>query len=274
MARILSGCSVPHNPFLPAEVKADPDGINAHQFAAMAKAIDEVDPDLVISFSPDHLNTVFFDNLPTFLIGIVEEFSGPLDDYPPVERQTLDSDPELARHIFHHALRSDFDLARSESLRVDHSLLVPLQIMEFKPVVVPIVMNVLAPPVMNATRAYALGRVVAEAVSSYPRDFSVLVLADGGIIQEVAGPRINPGKKPDGAPDQEWLARVIELLGEGRVKELVAEATPRKIAEAGNAAGELLTVIAMLGALGEAGPPRLLEPEPVTGHMFGFWETR
>jgi 2,3-dihydroxyphenylpropionate 1,2-dioxygenase len=274
MARVVGGVSVPHNPFLPVKVKDDPDGINARNFAAVAEAIDELDPDIVIAFSPDHLNTVFFDNLPTLLIGIVDEFSGPDDDYPPVAPQTFSSDPELARHIFHHALRSDFDLSRSESLTVDHSLLVPLQIMEFHPVVVPIIMNVLAPPVMNATRAHALGRVVAESISTYPRDFDVLVLADGGVIQEVAGPRINPGK-PDGAPDQEWLARVIELLREGNVDELLAEATPRKIAEAGNAAGELLTAIAMLGALGpNPGRPKLIEAEPDTGHMFAFWESR
>jgi hypothetical protein len=274
MARIVGGCSVPHNPFLPARVEADPDGINARGFAAVAEAIEELGPDLVVAFGPDHLNTVFFDNLPTILIGIVDEFSGPLDDYPPVARQTLRSDPALARHVFHQALRSDFDLARSESLEVDHSVLVPLQIMGIQPVVVPIVLNLLAPPVMNATRAYALGRVVAEAIRSYPGEHDVLVLGHGGVIQEVAGPRVDPGEA-DGAPDQEWLARVIELLGEGRVEELVSEATPRKIAEAGNAAGELLAAVAMLGALGEEpGKPWLIEPEPVTGHMFAVWGNR
>lgn len=272
MARVIAGCSVPHNPFLPVKVKEDPEGVNARCFAEVAEAIGELEPDLVVAFSPDHLNTVFFDNLPTILVGIVDEFSGPNDDYPPVEPRTLVSDPDLARHIFHHALRSDFDLSRSESLQVDHSVLVPLQIMDVSPVVVPIILNVLAPPVMNATRAHAFGRAVGEAIRSYDRDLAVLVLADGGVIQEVAGPRIRPGK-PDGAPGQDWLARVVELLGQGDVETLLAEATPRQIAEAGNAAGELLTALAMLGALGDSpGVPRLIEPEPETGHMFAFWE--
>ncbi len=66
---------------------------------------------------------------------------------------------------------------------------------------------------------------------------------------------------------------MVELLREGDVATLLAEATPRQIAEAGNAAGELLTVLAMLGALGDSpGAPRLIEPEPETGHMFAFWE--
>jgi aromatic ring-opening dioxygenase catalytic subunit (LigB family) len=272
MARVIAGASVPHNPFLPVKVKEDPEGVNARCFAQVGEAIAELEPDLIVAFSPDHLNTIFFDNLPTLLIGIVDEFSGPNDDYPPVAARTLASDPDLARHIFHHALRADFDLSRSESLQVDHSVLVPLQIMDLSPVVVPIILNVLAPPVMNATRAHAFGRAVGDAIRSYDRDLAVLVLADGGVIQEVAGPRINPGK-PDGAPGQDWLARVIELLGAGDVETVLAEATPRRIAEAGNAAGELLTVLAMLGALGdEPGAPRLIEPEPVTGHMFGFWE--
>lgn len=271
MARIVGGCALPHNPFLPVKVAEAPDGVNARGFAAAAKEIEDLEPDVVVAFSPDHLNTCFFDNLPQLLIGIVDEFSGPNDDYPPVAAQTLRSDPDLARHLHLEALRAEFDLARSESLVVDHSVLVPLQIMGISPVVVPVIMNALAPPIMNATRAHAFGAAIGAALRSYDRDLHVLVMSDGGVNQEVGGPRINPGK-PDGAPDREWLAHVAEMLGAGEVDRLVDEATPRRIAAAGNAAGELLTILAMLGALGEGRPARFTEIEPAVGHMFGFWE--
>ncbi len=261
---------MPHNPFLPKTVAENPEGIDARQFPRVAAAIAEMEPDAVVAFSPDHLNTVFFDNLPSLLIGIVDEFSGPNDGYPPVAAKTLRSDPALARHIFLATLRADFDPARSESLIVDHSLLVPLQIMGLDPVVVPIVMNVLAPPILSAARAHAFGTAVGAAIRSYEPDLRVLVLSDGGVIQEVGGPRIRPGR-PDGTPDQAWLAHVIELLGAGEVERLVEESTPQRIAEVGNAAGELLTALAMLGALGTSPAPELIEPEPEIGHMFGVW---
>jgi hypothetical protein len=41
--------------------------------------------------------------------------------------------------------------------------------------------------------------------------------------------------------------------------------------QAGNAAGELLTVLAMLHALGGWAVPRQLIPEPVIGHCYGIW---
>jgi hypothetical protein len=272
MATIVAGCSVPHNPFLPVTVPADPGGVDAKGFAVVRELIDEVRADLVVAFSPDHLNTVFFENLPVLLIGIVEAFSGPNDDYPDVAERVLRSDPGLAWHIYRAALREEFDVGRSESLEVDHSVLVPLQVMELEPVVVPIIMNVLVPPIMNASRAWHFGAAVGRAISSYGADSRVLVLANGGIIQEVGGPRSEPGK-PSGAPDKEWLARVVDRLKEGRVAELVEEATPRRISEAGNAAGELLTVLAMLGAIGGEGRrPQFLQPEPNVGHLFSFWK--
>lgn len=270
MATILAGCSVPHNPFLPNTVVADPEGIDARCFADVAERIRALAPDVVVSFSPDHLNTLFFDNLPSLLIGIVDEFSGPNDDYPAVIPQRIASEPELARHLFHHALREEFDLARSEDLEVDHSVLVPLQVMDLTPKVVPIVMNVLAPPIMNATRAHAFGAAIGRGIRAFDRPLTVLLLADGGIIQEVGGPRSEAGK-PAGAPDKEWLALVAERLRAGEVDRLLAEATPRRLAEVGNAAGELLTVLAVLGALGEPPLPGLIETEPEIGHMFGFW---
>jgi aromatic ring-opening dioxygenase LigB subunit len=271
MATIVAGCSVPHNPFLPNTVPADPEGVDARTFPQIRDLIEQARPDVVVAFSPDHLNTVFFDNLPTLLIGIVEAFSGPNDDYPGVAEQVLESDPDLAWHIYRSTLRADFDVSRSESLEVDHSVLVPLQVMGLKPVVVPIIMNVLAPPIMNASRAWSFGAAVGDAIRSFPRSSRVLVLADGGIIQEVGGPRSEPGK-PSGAHDKQWLAHVVERLSAGDIARLVEEATPRRISEAGNAAGELLTVLAMLGAIGAEGQrPELVQPEPNVGHLFSFW---
>jgi hypothetical protein len=62
----------------------------------------------------------------------------------------------------------------------------------------------------------------------------------------------------------------MALLGDGAVGALVAEATEERLAHAGNAGGELLEWIAMLGMI-DARPPAFLEAQPAFGHAYGAW---
>jgi hypothetical protein len=239
----------------------------------MANEFERFAPDVVVAFSPDHLASFFFDNLPTFAVPIVDHFKGATDGYPKVEsNRVVPSNARLGAAIHHHVLRSDFDVARVEHFECDHSVIVPLQLLRARRdlEVVPIVVNALCPPLPSAARAYAFGRSVGEAIRAFDEDLRVLVLADGGINQEVGGPRSAPGR-PDGAPDPAWLDNVTARLRAGEVDELLAEATPERIARAGNACGELLTVIAMLGAYGPAAADSF-EPGHEDGIAFGLWK--
>jgi protocatechuate 4,5-dioxygenase beta chain len=149
--------------------------------------------------------------------------------------------------------------------------MVPLQLLRAPDTlrVVPITLNALAPPLPNAARAFAFGRSVAAAVREFPGDAEVLLLANGGINQEVAGPRTAPGS-PSGIPDPQWLEHVTDRVRNGAVKQLIEEATPDRILRAGNAAGEMLTLLALLGALDGRRPERF-EPVAAIGHAYGFW---
>jgi hypothetical protein len=159
-----------------------------------------------------------------------------------------------------------------EHFEADHSVIVPLQMLGARRdlAVVPLVINALCPPLPNATRAYAFGQAVGEAIRAFPGPLRVLVLADGGINQEVAGPRSAPGRA-DGAPDPAWLDNVTARLRAGEVNQLLSEATPGRLSHAGNACGELLTVLAMLGAYGPAAADRF-EPGYEDGFAFGLWK--
>jgi hypothetical protein len=272
MASIVGAFSTPHNPFLPTRVPNEPDGVDARAFAAVREALRSVEADVIVAFSPDHFNTFFYDNLPQLAIGVVDWFEGPLDPPPNVTHRRVRSDPELADHIFDTAIGSGFDPARANKLEVDHSLIVQLQLVapDVSPVVVPIILNVFAPPILPTERACEFGEAVGAAISSFAADKRVALLANGGINQEVGGPRVRPGGL-DGTPDPEWHARVIDLLGRAELAQLRAEATSTRMLRAGNAAGELLTVLAMLHALGGAMVPHRLVSEPVIGHCYGTW---
>jgi hypothetical protein len=63
---------------------------------------------------------------------------------------------------------------------------------------------------------------------------------------------------------------VVELLRAGDFETLVAEATDEQMREAGNAAGEILDWITMLGMIDPA-PPEVIETQPQFGHSYAAW---
>lgn len=75
-----------------------------------------------------------------------------------------------------------------------------------------------------------------------------------------------------GWTDEPWMEAVMGMLGQGRVRSLLRRATGERMASAGNASGELLNWIALLGALGGAPRPAFLEPEHGHGHAYAVWE--
>jgi hypothetical protein len=64
--------------------------------------------------------------------------------------------------------------------------------------------------------------------------------------------------------------RATALLAAGEFDELVALTTPGQLAAAGNAAGELLDWIVMLGTI-DPGRPVFIEPQREEGHAFAAW---
>lgn len=272
MAEIVGAMSMPHLPFLPMRIQQDPDSWAAREYATMAAEFGRLAPDVIVAFSPDHAASFFFDNLPVFAVPVVERFAGATDGYPVVQAdRTVPSHTALGAFIYHHVLRHDFDPARVDHFEADHSVIVPLQLMQVPRdlPVVPLVINGLLPPLPNASRVHAFGRAVGDAIRAFEEPLRVLVLADGGINQEVGGPRSAPGRA-DGAPDGEWLDNVTERLRAGEVAELIGEATPERIAHVSNAGGELFTVLALLGAIGDKAADRF-EPEHGDGIAFGLW---
>jgi hypothetical protein len=272
MAEIVGAMSVPHLPFLPMRIQNDPDSWAAREYATMAAEFEGLEPDVVVAFSPDHVASFFFDNLPVFAVPIVDRFTGATDGYPLVEAdRAVPSHKALGASIHHHVLRHDFDAARVDHFEADHSVIVPLQLLHISRdlPVVPLVVNALCPPLPSAGRVHAFGRSVGDAIRAFEEPLRVLILADGGINQEVGGPRSAPGRA-DGAPDGEWLDNVTARLRAGEVEELVREATPERIAHVSNAGGELFTVLALLGAIGDP-PADRFEPEHENGIAFGLW---
>jgi aromatic ring-opening dioxygenase catalytic subunit (LigB family) len=271
VARLVGGFNVPHTPHFPVTVPKDSESADARGYRMVREQLAETEPDAIVAFVGDHFNTFFLDNLPAFAVSVVERFGGPNDDTPGLKHRVVPSHRGIGKAIHARGIERGFDLALVERLEIDHSIMVPLHFLTpYHDVpVVPVFVNGLVPPIPTAPRAHALGKAVGEIVREYPEDLRVAVLATGSISLEVGGPRVPEGAVA-GSPDPAWLEHVVARLRAGEVEALVEEATTERLAAAGNAAGELLCVVAMLGAIADP-RPLFLEPEPRLGHAYGAW---
>lgn len=272
MARIVAGVGVPHTVPYPELVRRKgPDWEVAILYERVAAHLRAASPSLLICFVCDHLNTFFLDNWPTFAIGVVAQATGPNDEVPMVPQQAIPVAEDRARDLHAAVLEAGFDLSLCRELQVDHSVMVPLHFLtpDMTTPIIPVFVNGLVPPLPSARRCFLLGRAVGQAVAAWPEQVRVAVLASGSFSLEVGGPRIDQGRLY-GIPDLAWAKRVTRYLQDGMIHQLLDEATPDRIAKAGNAAGELLAWMAMVGAVGDLAP-RSVELEPGNGHAFGTW---
>ncbi len=266
MAEIVAGIGVPHTPMFPEQVERDgPECETALLYRAVAEQLEAVQPDVLIVFDSDHLNTFFYNNLPTFCVGVAPQTEGPNDSNARIPHYVVPVAEGLARELHGSGARHEFDLAQSQEFEVDHSILVPLHFLtpRMQIPIVPVFINGVAPPLPLARRCLALGEMVRDAVHVWRGAERVALLASGSFSLEVSGPRM-------GITDYDWMDTVLAHLRRASTSRLCQEATEERMVAAGNVSGELLNWIAMLGAVGKR-RPAFLEPQMSHGHAYGVW---
>lgn len=173
--------AISHSPMLG---RVDPGGTIYDEIqqgvAGVRNFVEEFDPELIVSFGPDHLNGVLYEMMPPFCIGAqavgVGDWgtkSGPL----PVAS-------DEARFIHERVLQSGIDCPRSERLKVDHGM---LQTVEFVfgdelPEFVPIYVNAVGVPLAPMQRVRLLGEAVGRAALEL--DKRTLFMASGGLSHD------------------------------------------------------------------------------------------
>jgi Catalytic LigB subunit of aromatic ring-opening dioxygenase len=271
MSEIVAAFGVPHNPHFPKWIRQGVDGAGeiTRLYGVIAEGLARAEADVIVYFTSDHYN-VFWETLPIFAMAIAETAHG-ASDYPELSRQ-VEIDFALARHIQSELVHGGFDVALVQALELDHTVVAPLELMDPAAAGVPLVpvfINGFIRPLPPAGRCRAFGEAIRAAILSGPLERRVAVIASGSFSLEIGGPRISEDSHT-GVPDPAWMWRVLELLGEGNVRGLIAEATDDQLWRAGNAGGELLDWIAML-AMFEPRPPVFLECQPQYGHAYAAW---
>jgi hypothetical protein len=269
---VVAGFGVPHTPQFPVLVAREgPNSETAQLYRSVADHLAAVKPDALVIFTSDHLNTFFLNNYPTLSIGVTDQTSGPNDGTPGIPPCTVPVCESLASHLYSFGIRQDFDLALTQEFEVDHTILVPLHFLtsDMQLPIVPVFINGIVHPLPAAQRCFALGQMVRQAVEALPSDARVGVLGSGSFSLDIGGP-LAPAGVHSGVPDPTWARTILDHMRNGRVDDLLNEATSDQLARAGNVAGEVLNWIAMLGFVGDR-RPRFLEPQLERGHAYGVW---
>jgi protocatechuate 4,5-dioxygenase beta chain len=270
MAQIVGGFLVPHDPLIFAAGGAVRPELRDAVFGAYAEVsqrLGELDADAVVVFGTDHYILFGPGCLPQALIGI-GELDGPIDRMPGLDRRTIPHHPELAEHVLRHVLANDFDLACAKVLTVDHSVAIPHQlIVEPAGAGLPVIPFYLAcgvDPVIPIRRAARLGRLLREAVETWPGSERVVVIGSGGISHSV-------GEADMGRINSDFDRMVLDHAERGDVEGLCALPDETVLRDGGNGAMEIRNFVAALSAVpGARGEVVAYHPIPewITGLGF------
>jgi protocatechuate 4,5-dioxygenase, beta chain len=252
MARITAGLTTSHVPAIGAAIdlgKTEQDYwrpmFSGYEWTKQW-ARDNV-PDVVFLIYNDHASAFSLQMIPTFAIGLADEYPPADEGYGPRPVPIVPGHPELAAHIAESLILDEFDMTLLNSLDVDHGLTVPLSLVYGQPEtwpvkIVPLAVNVVQYPPPTGNRCLQLGRAIRRAIEAYPEDLNVHVWGTGGMSHQLQGARaglINPEF------DHMFMDQLIEDPDKlAKVQHL------EYLREAGSEGIELVMWLIMRGALG------------------------
>ncbi len=272
MAEFVGAFAASHGPLIARERDSLPAAVRDRldtAFDEMGRRLKALNPDLLVIFSPDHWVNFFIDNLPAFCVGIGEEHDGPPEPFMKAvfPHQTLRGHPEFGRHLLESAFAADFDPAISHRLKLDHGFCVPLWRMGLDPIpaIVPVTVNELEPPLPSIRRCLAWGRMLRDAIESYPGDLRVAVLGTGGLSHSIGEPTM-------GEIDEPFDHACIDLFSRASDSEIAATLEER-LQSTGNGGHEVRNWVIVHAAAG--GRFDLIDyapvPEVYVGCGFAEW---
>lgn len=192
MSEVVISIGASHSTLMHTHRKQPETEEKARRFeGALAEARDliaDTHPDSAIIVGSNHFRGFWLDLLPTFTIGVGECNSSGEAGTP---KGSIEVDTLLARHIVNDVVPSGFDLAFSLRLQIDHGISHAVQYLlaGMDIPIVPVVVNVFAPPLPSFARCDALGRAIARAVERDGQDKRVIAIGSGGLSHHLPFPK-------------------------------------------------------------------------------------
>lgn len=261
IATVVGVFGVPHNPFHHRATRGPREGWSPDlrnmqdRFDGVRERLGRVRPEAIVSVGNDHFHQFFMDNMPAFVLGKMDRYDGTFYnevrefDLP---RVTIPGDAALAGAILEGLLASRVDLAFSNELKVDHSIVVPLLFTrpDLDLPIVPIMSNCVAPPLPTAARFHEVGRALRRVIESLPDRRRIAILGSGNLSLEVGGPlQFAPH-----AMDPEFDEAAVGWIAAADAESAARACTYERLLRAGNVSHGFLNYLLLLGAAGDAKP--------------------
>ncbi|WP_021591642.1 hypothetical protein [Actinomadura welshii] len=302
MSEIVLGVGASHSTLMNTDWDKVDHLDGAHRFrAGLERARDRLRaaaPDTVVVIGSNHFRGFFLDLMPAFTVGVGEVLGAGEAGTP---GGPLPADTGLARHLVTSLVDDGFDPAFSLRLTVDHGITHGLQhlVPDLDVPVVPIVINMFAPPLPSPRRCHGLGAAIGRAVAADGAGKRVAVIASGGLSHRLPWPKwFETLSDDDRFLVEAWLngrgswgdyevrrrqiiraaeadinpsfdEALLKLVEEGDLGPVLDRTAAGIEAEAGNGAQEIRSWIAMLAALGPGARGEALAyaaiPEWLTG---------
>lgn len=252
MAEVVGGVGTSHVPNIGAAVDRGTTGTPQWKaifdgYEPARRWVEQARPDVAIVIYNDHGSAFSLDVLPTFAIGVAEEYAPADEGYGPRQVPRIVGDPDLSWHLVESLAADDFDMTVCQRLPVDHGLTTPLSILWGAPQswpvrVVPIALNVIQYPLPTPLRCFRLGEAIRRGVASFPGGTRVVVVGTGGMSHQLQGTRVG---HVNSVFDRMFLDKIAS-----EPAALTSLTTTDFIREAGSEGAELIMWLVMRGALG------------------------
>jgi aromatic ring-opening dioxygenase catalytic subunit (LigB family) len=211
-------------------------------------------PDVLVVVSPEHWANFFLDNMPSFCIGIGDEFSGPTDEkFVNIPHRSVRGHARLTRALAE-GIAEDVDLSTSQEMAFDHGVMLPLHLLRNELPVIPIIVNCLAGMPAPLHRCHTLGVAIRRTVERWPE--RVALLGTGGLSHWPAMPE-------SGQIGIDFDRRFLDAFLNGHIESFLRYPKEKLEAEAGPGGHEIRTWITVAGAAnGARGSLLAYQPVP------------
>ncbi|GAA1740192.1 2,3-dihydroxyphenylpropionate 1,2-dioxygenase [Luedemannella helvata] len=269
------------------------------------RRLKELRPDVAIIVGSNHFRGFWLDLIPPFTLGVGEVVASGESGTPKGPQKT---DPVFANDLATYLVEAGSEVAISARLQIDHGQSHAIQYLltDLDIPVVPLVINVFAPPLPTLERCAQLGRRLAEAIEAHADGRTVAVIASGGLSHQLPWPSnwADPQDDDEKFMVDAWLngrgewerfdkrrreiilaaqpclfedfdRRFLADLEAGRLEDYLRLSTAELEEIAGNGGQELRTWLVMAAALGFAPGSTLCYspmPEWLTGMGVGVIE--
>jgi protocatechuate 4,5-dioxygenase, beta chain len=206
-------------------------------------------PDIAVVIFNDHGNAMFLDRVPTFTVGVAESYAPADEGWGRRNIPHFEGAVDFSWSFADKLVENHFDPMIAREIDVDHGLQVPMELFFGRPKdrwpvkILPVWVNTVQFPIPTPQRCWDMGRILREAIESYPTDERVVILGTGGLSHQLQGARA--GFLNEQA-DRDWLATIGSEPDKWR--SLSREAFVEKF---GSEGAELIMWLVMRGAMNE-----------------------